>query len=409
MGAVVTGIGCVTPIGIGYSRFAEGLRGGRSGIGRLSICDPAPHECRVVAEIGDFDPTTFMDAREAKLVPRVAQLAVAACRLALDDAGLGAEQGRGGAGVIIGTSSGPIAYSLEQYAIYFERGMRRVHPSMPAYGHNGMVASECAIQLGCKGLVLAVSSACTSGADAIGLAKGLIESGAAEVVLAGGADAPICPSVLAGFERLRMMPTSFNEEPAMAARPFDRRREGLVLGEGAAILVLEDETRARDRGATIRAEVAGYGGTCDAGSHFKQQEGGEEAIRAMRQACRDAGVSSDLIDYVNAHGTGTVENDPFEARVLRALLGDRVEYVPVSSSKSQFGHLLGAAGAVEAAATIAALEGGFVPPTLNLEDPDPDCELLHIRGKAQPCDVSVAMSTSFGFGSRNAALVLRRA
>lgn len=399
----------MTPIGIGYASFAEGLRGGRSGLTSLSICDPNPHRCRVVAEIRDFDASSFMDVREARSIPRVAQFAVAACGLALEDAGMSSRQDREHVGVVIGTSSGPIAYSLEQYAIFFEKGMRRVHPSMPAYGHNGVVASECAIQFGCKGLVLAVSSACTSGADAIGLAKTLIQSGAAEVVLAGGADAPICPSVLAGFERLRMMPTSFNDDPTKAARPFDLRREGLVLGEGAAVLVLEDECRARARGASIHAEVAGYGGTCDAGSHFKQQESGEEAIRAMRIACRDAGVPAEQMDYVNAHGTGTAENDPFEAGVIRALLGERVAVVPVSSSKSQFGHLLGAAGAVEAVATIAALEGGFVPATLNLDDPDPACDLFHVREHARSCRVGVAMSTSFGFGSRNAALVLRGA
>lgn len=408
MPVFVTGIGCVTPIGIGVARFTKGLREGSSGLSRLSLCDPTPHACQVAAEVVGFDPGQFMDAREARALPRVAQFAVAAARLAAEDAGLCSAAERARAAVIIGTSSGPIAYSLEQYAIFFEKGMRRVHPLTPAYGHNAIVASECAIQLGCKGSTFAISSACTSSADAIGLAKMMIESGAVDVVFAGGADAPICPSVLGGFDRLHMMPTSFNAAPARAARPFDRGREGLVLGEGAVVLVIEAESHARSRGARLRAELAGYGATCDAGSHFKQEESGEEAARALSLACRSAGVSPSEIGYVNAHGTGTLENDVFEARVLKALLGARAKSVPVSSSKSQFGHLLGAAAAIEAAATIVAIEGQFVPPTLNLDDPDGECDLCHVPDRAREHSIKVALSTSFGFGSRNAALVFRR-
>lgn len=408
MPVFVTGVGCVTPIGIGVASFAKGLRGGSSGVGRLSLCDPAPHACQVAAEVTGFDPAQFMDAREARALPRVAQFAVAAARLAAEDAGLRSPAERERAAVIIGTSSGPIAYSLEQHAIFFEKGMRRVHPLTPAYGHNAIVASECAIQLGCKGTTFALSSACTSSADAIGLAKMMIESGAVDVVFAGGADAPICPSVLGGFERLHMMPTSFNETPSRAARPFDRSREGLVLGEGAVVLVIEGGSHARARGARPRAALAGYGATCDAGSHFKQQESGEEASRAIVMACRGAGIAPSEIDYVNAHGTGTRENDVFEARVLKALLGSRAKSIPVSSSKSQFGHLLGAAAAIEAAATVLAIEGQFLPPTLNLDEPDEECDLDHVPGRAREHPVHVALSTSFGFGSRNAALVFRR-
>jgi 3-oxoacyl-[acyl-carrier-protein] synthase II len=408
MRIVVTGIGCVTPIGIGVANFARALREGRSGIGRLSICDPSPHECRVAGQVEDFQPAEFMDVREARSLPRVAQLAVAAARLAAEDAGLQAHESLSRAGVIVGTSSGPIAYSLEQFGIFFEKGIRRVHPSTPAYGHNGVVASECAIQLGCRGPVFALSSACTSSADAIGIAKTLIEAGVADVVLAGGADAPICPSVLAGFERLGMLPRSFNDEPTRAARPFDRHREGLVLGEGSVMLVLEREAHAHARNAAALVEVAGYGLTCDAGSHFKQQEGGEEAVRAIRLALGAAGVLPGNVDYINAHGTGTIENDPFESRVITRVLGRRAREVPVSSSKSQFGHLLGAAGAAEAAATIVGMRGGFVPPTLNLDDPDPECDLLHVPWVSKGHVVDVALSTSFGFGSRNAALVFRR-
>ncbi len=405
---VITGVGCVTPIGIGLDAFSDSLRRGVSGVGPLSLCDPTPHECRVAAEVRNFDALEFMDLREARTLPRVAQFAVAAARLALRDARLELQAIRDRVGIVVGTSSGPIAYSLEQHAIYFERGMRRVHPSTPAYGHNGVIASECAIQLGIHGPVLTLSSACTSAADAIGLGRTMIQAGMVDVLLVGGADAPICPSVFAGFERLGMMPTQYNSRPEAAARPFDVDREGLVLGEGAVIFVMEGEHHARRRDARLVGEVAGYGATCDAWSHFKQEESGTDAARAIEQALACCGISSADIDYINAHGTGTRENDPFEARVLRRVFGERISQVPVSSSKSQFGHLLGAAGAVEAAAVLVAINEGFAPPTLNLEHPDPECELAHVACKPLTCSIDTALSTSFGFGSRNAALVFRR-
>jgi 3-oxoacyl-[acyl-carrier-protein] synthase II len=224
----------------------------------------------------------------------------------------------------------------------------------------------------------------------------------------GGADAPICPSVLAGFDRLAMMPRSFNSKPEAAARPFSKDREGMVLGEGAAVLVLEEEQHASRRRADAIVEMAGYGATCDAYSHFRQEESGRDAVASISQALKMANVSPAEVDYVNAHGTGTRENDPFEVRVLRSALGPDSERVPISSSKSQFGHLLGAAAAVEAAAVIIGIAEQFVPPTLNLDEPDGDCVANHVVGRSRPCPLRVGVSTSFGFGSRNAALVFRR-
>jgi len=405
---VITGVGCVTPIGTGMVAFTESLRNGVSGIGPLTQCDPGPHQCRIAAEVRDFDPLRFMDLREARALPRVAQFAVAAGRLALEDAGLraGADQTR--TGVLVGTSSGPIAYSFEQQSIFLERGARRMHPSAPAFAHNGVIASECAIQFGLRGPVLTLSSACTSGTDAIGLGRTIIQAGLADALLVGGAEAPITPSLFAAFDRLGMMPRHYNEFPEAASRPFDLDREGLVLGEGAAILVLESEEHARMRGARFLAEVGGYGATCDAFSHFHQKESGDDAVRAVELALGSAGVGAEALDYVSAHGTGTRENDPFETRVLRRALGDAARRVPVSSSKSQLGHSLGAAGAMEAAAIVAGMLGGFAPPTLNLDNADPECDLVHISGQARQCQIRLALSTSFGFGSRNAALVLRR-
>lgn len=406
--AVITGVGCVSPIGIGIEAFSESLRMGTCGIGPLALCDPRPHQCKVAAEVRDFDALRFMHLRDARALPRVVQFAVAAAFLALKDAGLSGRFDPQRTGILLGTSSGPIGYAFEQQSLFLERGARRMHPSSPAYAHNGVIASECAIQLGIHGPALTISSACTSGADAIGLGRAMIASGVVDAMFVGGADAPITPSVYAAFDRLAMMPRHFNDRPASASRPFDLDREGLVLGEGAAVLVLEAEEHARGRGASPGAEVAGYGATCDASTHFHQEPSGDDAVRAVRLALSEAQLDADSVGYVSAHGTGTRENDPFETRVLRRVLGGRAKHVPVSSSKSQFGHSLGAAGALEVAAIVAGMEGGFLPPTLNLERPDPECELLHVACEAKYSRVDVALSTSFGFGSRNAALVVRR-
>lgn len=406
--AFITGVGCVTPIGIGMAAFSEGLRTGRSGVGPLTACDPTGFGCRVAAEVRGFDPTAFMDLREARSLPRVSQFAIAAARLALKDAEIRAWDDATRAGVLMGTSSGPLAYALEQHAIFLERGSRRMHPSSPAFAHNGSIASECAIQLGIHGPVMTLASACTSSTDAIGIGARLVESGMVDVLLVGGAEAPLTPSLFASFDRLGMMPRQFNEEPERAARPFDAKRDGLVLGEGAIVLVLESEQSVRRRRARSSAAVVGYAATSDAHSHFHQKPDGSDAVRAVEQALRAAGLAASAVDHVSAHGTGTRENDPFESSVIQRALGPAVSRATVSASKSQCGHLLGASGAVAVACVVAGMVGGFAPATLNLEEPDPDCDLAHVRGHPRPSFINVALCTSFGFGSRNAALVLRR-
>ncbi len=407
-GVVITGMGCVTPIGIGVAAFAEGLRSGASGVGVLTSMDPAPYKCRVAAEVRGFDPHEYMPHREARSSPRVVQLAVAAARLALQDARLAAFADPTRAGVVIGSSVGPSAYNFEQFAVFIERGARRMHPSFPAQAHNGVLASECAIQFDAHGPVLSLSSACTSGADALGVGRAMVTAGMADVLLVGAAEAPIHPLLFAAFDRLELMPTRFNEDPARASRPFSADRDGFVLGEGAAIFVLERLDHARERGAHIYAEVAGHAATCDAKSHFSQDEGGVDAERAVRLALDMAGLAASEIDYVNAHGSATRQNDPFETAVLRRVLGERADRVPVSSSKSMVGHLLGASGAIEAAATVLGMSGGFLPPTINLVRRDPECDLDYVPNDAREARIDAALSTSFGFGSRNAAVVLRR-
>lgn len=403
---VVTGIGCVSPIATGFGPFADAIRRGVSGVGPLGAFDPTPYRCRVAAEVRDFHPADHMALREVRSSPRVVQFALASARLALEHARLAAWEDPARVGIVLGTSGGPAAYCYDQYLTYAERGARRVPPAFPAQAHSGVLASECAIQLGTHGPVLTISSACTSGADALGLARTMIQAGMADVVLSGGAEAPLFPMLFAAFDRLEMMPTRFNDSPAFASRPFSADRDGFVLGEGGAVLVLEREDRARARGATILARLAGYGATCDAKSHFAQEESGVDAERAIRTALAEAGVALDRVDYVNAHGSATRQNDPFETAVLRRVFGEGAARVPVSSSKSMFGHLLGAGPAIELAATIVGMQGGFLPPTINLDARDPSCDLDYVAGAARPARIRAALSTSFGFGSRNAALVV---
>lgn len=346
-----------------------------------------------------------MDLREARMLPRVVHFAVAACRLAMQDSGLDTWDDSTRVGIILGTSSGTLSYALEQHAVFLDKGARRMHPSSPAFAHNGAVASECAIQLGVHGPVLTVSSACTSSTDAIGFGAGLIEAGVVDVLLVGGAEAPLTPALFASFDRLRMLPTSYNACPEGGARPFDKGREGLVLGEGAIVFVLE--RRARSEVPASPIEIAGYGATCDASSHFHQEETGAEAVRAVRQALLMAKMDASSIDFVSAHGTGTRENDPFEAGVLRKVLGGGRGLL-VSASKSQCGHLLGASGALAVASVVASMRGGFVPPTLNLDVVADGCELPYVGKRACPYVTRGALCPSFGFGSRNAALIVRR-
>lgn len=406
--AIVTGVGCVSPIGIGFEAFCRGIATGVSGVSAVSLFDPTPYQCRVAAEVSRFDPRDFMDGREARALPRVAQFAVAAARLAVADAQLDLKEVGARTAILLGTSSGPIGYVVEQHAVFLERGVRRMDPSSLAYAHNSVIASECAIQLGVRGPVFSMSSACTSSADAIGMAAVLLEAGMADVVIAGGAEAPLTPSLFGSFDRLGILPTHFNEVPIAAARPFSTDREGPVLGEGAAVLVMESTDHARSRGVAGAGKIVGYGATCDADSHFKLSPDGNGAVMAIEQALARAGVSPRQIDYVNAHGTGTLENDPFEADVILRVFGEAGASIPISSSKSQFGHLLGASAAIEVVAVLAAMKCGVLPATLNLDRRDPRCALNHVDRPGVAREINLALSTSFGFGSRNGALVVER-
>ena len=410
--AVVTGLGAVTPFGTGVEAFRRGLLEGRSGVRRVSLFDPGDLPCRVAAEVPDFDPAAWLDPSDRARVGRIVPFAIAAAQEALAASGLEPER-RGGRkraeiGVVVGSGAGGIDFAERQYEAYYRDGIHHVNPFAISSSVLGMVSSELSIAFGFTGLSHVLSDGCTSSTDAIGSAQRLIERGDLPVVLTGGAEACITRGMMEGFCRMRAAATGWNDRPEKASRPFNKDRSGFVLGEGAWMVVLEEAEHARARGAAILAEIAGYGATCDAHHRVHMHGEGEESTRAMRLALQDAGASPDDVDYVNLHGTSTPQNDRVETSAVRHLLGGRADDVPCSSTKSQAGHPQGACGAMGVTATILGMNGGFVPPTINYERPDPECDLDYVPNRARRHDVRLALCNCIGFGSKNAALVLRR-
>ena len=405
---VVTGLGAITPLGVGVEPFWEGLVQGRSGIGPISSFDASAFPARIAGEVRDFDPSLFIDRKDARRMDRFAQFAVAAARMALEDAGLvitGELAER--TGVLIGSGIGGIHTLEEQARIFFEKGPDRVSPFLVPMMISDMASGQVSIVLGAKGYNAAAVSACASGAHALGEALRLLQHGDVDVMIAGGSEAGITPLALAGFCAARALSTR-NHEPERASRPFDRDRDGFVMAEGAGILILETEEHARRRGARIYAEFAGFGATGDAYHVTQPPPGGEGAARAMRAALRDAGLTPEEVGYINAHGTSTPANDRTETQAIKAVFGPRAYEIPVSSTKSMTGHLLGAAGAVEAIVSVLSIDRGVIPPTINLENPDPECDLDYVPGKARVARVDAVLSNSLGFGGHNATLVFRR-
>jgi 3-oxoacyl-[acyl-carrier-protein] synthase II len=406
--AVVTGIGVVSPIGTGAEPFWDALVGGRSGAAPIEGFDASEYSTRIACQVRDFDPADHMDRRVVARSDRFTQLALAAGVLAWEDAGLGDGIDRTRAGAIVGSGIGGL-YTIEEGAgALRDGGIRRVSPfTVPKLMPNA-AAAAISMRLGLLGINHCVSSACATGAHAVGEALLAIRSGRADVVLAGGTEAALTPLGLAAFDRMGAL-SRRNDEPERASRPFDAGRDGFVFGEGAGVLVLESHEHAQRRGARAIARVAGYGATADAFHLTQPDPDGDGAVRAMTAALEDAGVYPEDVDYVNAHGTSTPFNDRVETVAIKRALGPESKRIPVTSTKSQTGHLLGAAGAVEAAATALVVERGIVPRTLNLEEPDPECDLDYVGDEPRTQRVSVALSNSFGFGGQNACLVLRSA
>lgn len=405
---VITGMGAVTPLGTGKDAFWQGLTAGRSGVGVITQMDTTDYPVHIAAEVKDFEPERFLERKEARRLDRFTQFAIAATQEALTDSGLELEKvDKTRVGVIIGAGIGGIHTFYEQVKALIERGPGRVSPFFIPMMIPDMASGQVSIRYGFQGPNQAAVSACASANHAIGDAARWIQRGTCDAMVTGGAEAAISPPGLAGFSSATALSTR-NDEPERASRPFDRDRDGFVMGEGAGILVLESLDRAQARGARIYAELVGYGSTGDAHNVVAPEPNGDGAYRAMVMALKDAGLSPSDVNYINAHGTSTKPGDIAETIAIKRLLGEAQDRVAVSSTKSMTGHLLGAAGGVEAIATVLALHEGVLPPTINLENPDPECDLDYVPNVARKGEYRVALSNSFGFGGHNAVLAFRR-
>ncbi len=406
---VITGIGAVTPIGLGVEGLWAGLERRQSVVRSVTRFDPAPFRSRVAAEVRDFQPGDFMELKRTKRLDLFGQYSVAASRLALEDAGLDlAREDRDRVGAMMGTALGGVGYAEGQYPHYMRDGVRGVDPSLALVVFAGAASCNVAIEFGISGPNSTNGMSCASGAMAIGDGWRAIRRGDADVMLAGGAEAPLAPLCFGAFAIIRAMSTR-NEDPGQASRPFDRERDGFVMAEGALILVLEERARALARGARIYAEVVGYGTTNDAHHMTSPRPDGAQAARAMRLALREARVSPGEIGYINAHGSSTPLNDSTETLAIRQVFGDLTPRIPVSGTKGYYGHALGASGAFEAGICALAAARGWLPPTVNLSDADPACNLHHVPAAGLAGRPEFLLSNSFGFGGINACLVFRRA
>ena len=405
---VVTGIGLVTPLGIGLDAFWNGLVEGRSGVARVTLCDPGDAASRIAAEVKGFEPRDYMDAREARRVSRASQFAVATATMALADSGFVVDDdNRHEVGALIANGSSAPPETEAAGRTLVERGPGRINPFYITSSLPNMPSCQVAIQLGLLGYNTAIATACAASSQAIGEAAEVIRRGDATVMLAGGTEAPICQMTLGSFCAIRALSTR-NDEPERASRPFDAQRDGFVLAEGAGVLVLERMSDARRRGAHIYAEIFGYASTCDAYHVTAPHPEGDGAARAMIRALARARISPQQVDYINAHATSTLAGDVAETLAIKRAFGEYANSVAISSTKSMTGHLTSAAGAVEAAATILALKYGVIPPTINYEQPDPDCDLDYVPNTARRAAIEIAMSNSFGFGGINGVLVFRK-
>jgi 3-oxoacyl-[acyl-carrier-protein] synthase II len=405
---VITGLGAVTPLGIGVKAFWDGIIAGRSGIGPLTLADADRLPCKVAAECRDFDPDRAPDPEHAHRPDRATQLALSAASEAWHDAGIDSQIDRDETGVIFATGIGGISSLLAGDAVLRGKGSERISPFTAPRLMPGAAAGQIAMRFGLRGPNLCITSACAGSNHAIGLAFQAIRNGEADAMVAGGAESAVVDVLLAAFAQMTALATKFKDRPQEASRPFDALRDGFVMGEGAGTLILEERGRALRRGATVHAELIGFGQSADAFHITAPSEDGGGAALAMRRALRSAGVVPAEVGYVNAHGTSTQQGDVSETRAIRLAFGEHADRLAVSSTKSMIGHLFGAAGAVEGIATVLAVRDGVLPPTINQTDPDPACDLDYVPNQARRADARVAISNGFGFGGHNAVLVFRR-
>jgi 3-oxoacyl-[acyl-carrier-protein] synthase II len=407
---VITGMGCVTPLGIGRDAFWRALVAGESGVRRIESFDVEDSPVKIAAEVRDFDWEAELNAKDRKHVPRTVPLALRAAREALNDASVQTSDlsldERREIGVELGTGGGGLAFTEQQYKYYHTGQAQKASVyTIPSSTHGGL-SSELSMAFGLRGLSHIISTGCTSSTDAIAYAAEHIALGRQEIMIAGGVDAPLAPGILAGFNLMTVLTNEWNDEPERASRPFSRDRSGIVLGEGAWIYVLEEYERAARRDAKIYAEITGYGSTCDAYHRVRLEETGDEPARAMTLAMQDAGRTPEEIDYVNLHGTSTLLNDRIETHALKLAFRERAMRIPMSATKSQIGHPQGASGAAGIAAALCAMHTNMIPPTINLDEPDPDCDLDYVPNQSRAGDVRIALCNCIGFGSKNSALVI---
>ena len=406
----VTGIGMVTPLGLDTASSWGGLLAGKSGIAQISAFDTEGFETTIGGEVVGFDPTLYTDRKQARRLDRFAQLAIAATSQALEQANLSLDDPKVDAtrvGAVIGSGIGGIQTLSEQWAVLAEKGPTRVSPFLVPMMLGDMASGQVSIMFGAKGPNYCTVTACASGADSIGIASHMIRSGEVDIAIAGGAEAPMVPIAVAGFNACMAL-SKRNDNPTAASRPFDADRDGFVMGEGAGILVIESEESVVRRGVTPIAELAGYGASSDAHHVTQPAPGGEGAARAIAKALAESGLSPADIGYVNAHGTSTPMNDKFETEAMKAAFGEHAYKLKISSTKSMTGHLLGAAGGVEAAITALAVSQGMIPPTINLATADSDCDLDYTPDRAKQVDLKYAMSNNLGFGGHNASLIFSK-
>jgi 3-oxoacyl-[acyl-carrier-protein] synthase II len=410
---VITGMGCVSPNGVGNQAFSEAILAGKSGVYRISRFDSSEIPVQIAGEVKDFDELAWVDKRERKHVSRVLPLALAAATEALKDAGVDTDslplEEKRRFGVILGSGGGSQEFTEEQYRLFFHQQYKSMSLFCVPTGVMGTLSSELSVRFGLRGTSHVVTTGCTSSTDAFGYSMRQIQSGRLDMVLSGGADAPIALGIVKGFILMKILTDSWNEEPTRGSRPFSANRDGFVVAEGSWMFVLEEYEHAKARGARILAEIRGYGSTCEAFHRVRLQECGEEPARAIRTAMNEAGISANDVHYVNLHGTSTQLNDRIETRALKLVLGEHAKQVPMSALKSQIGHPQGACGSAGVAATLVAMRNSQLPPTINLENPDPECDLDYVPQAGRKKAIEHAVCNCIAFGSKNSALVLRNA
>jgi 3-oxoacyl-[acyl-carrier-protein] synthase II len=409
---IITGMGTVSPNGIGNSQFSDAILAGKSGVGRISRFDASEIQVQIAGEVRGFDELAWVDKRDRKHVSRVLPLALAAATEALQTAGIEPDRlslaDKRRIGVILGSGGGSQEFTEEQYRLFFQQKYKQMSLFCIPTGVMGTLSSELSVRFGLRGPSHVITTGCTSSTDALGYAMRQIQSGRIDMALVGGADAPIALGIVKGFILMKIMTDSWNEAPERASRPFSVDRDGFVLAEGSWIFVIEEYEHARARGAVMLGEICGYGSTCEAYHRVRLQECGEEPARAIGLAMKEAGIGAGDVHYVNLHGTSTQLNDRIETRALKLALGERAREVPMSALKSQIGHPQGACGAAGLAATLVAMQCNQIPPTINLENADPDCDLDYVPDVGRKKNIEHAICNCIAFGSKNSALVLRR-